>query len=255
MIICIFIGGRSVVACQKPGGAPAFPDYDDVKGLLPPDTQVRAVHPEGHPDILTCQLSEWADTADFVKTEFRPLFFTMEAGLFAAACKAKQIAFWETHSRYCPACGARTELLTDIAKKCPQCGYEIYPRLSPAIIVRIERGDDEILLVHAKNFRGDYYGLVAGFVETGETIEQCVRREVREETALEIEDLRYFGSQSWPFPSGLMLGFTAKYKSGQIKIQEEELSAARFFKRGELPPVPDQMSIARRLIDDWVAKG
>lgn len=251
MIICIFIGGRHVVTRHSDKGAPSFPDYDEVKGLIPSDVEIRAVHTGGR-DLLTCQLSEWTDTPELAMTEFRPLFAEMEASLFASACKAKQIAFWDAHSRFCPSCGSKTFLLSDIAKKCPACGFEIYPNISPAIIVRIERGDDEILLVHAKNFRGSHYGLVAGFVEAGETLEQCVVREVREETALEISDLKYFGSQSWPFPSGLMLGFTAKYKSGVIKIQEEELTDAKFFKRGELPPVPDKMSIARMLIDDWV---
>lgn len=254
MIICIFIGGRYVVTRQSPDYAAPFPEYDKVRGLIPPYVEVRTVHSD-YGDLLTCQLTdEWSDTPEFVKTEFRPLFAEVDATLFAAACKAKQIAFWDAHSRFCPSCGTRTSLLTDIAKKCPACGFEIYPNISPAIIVRIERGDDEILLVHAKNFRGSHYGLVAGFVETGETLEQCVTREVREETALEITDIRYFGSQSWPFPSGLMLGFTAKYKSGEIKIQEEELTDAKFFKRGELPPVPDKMSIARMLIDDWVGR-
>lgn len=254
MIICIFIGGRYVVTRQSTNYDAPFPEYDEVRSLIPPSVEVRTVHAD-YGDLLTCQLSdEWVDTPEFVKTEFRPLFAEVEATLFAAACKAKQVAFWDAHSRFCPSCGSKTFLLTDIAKKCPACGFEIYPNISPAIIVRIERGDDELLLVHAKNFRGNHYGLVAGFVETGETLEQCVVREVREETALEITDIKYFGSQSWPFPSGLMLGFTAKYKSGDIKIQEEELTDAKFFKRGELPPVPDKMSIARMLIDDWVER-
>lgn len=254
MIICVFIGGRHVVVRKSEGGSLSFPELDEVKDLLPPDVAIRTVH-SPFSDLLTCQLDDWSDSPTLEKVEFRPLFAEMEAGLFAAACKAKQIAFWDSHSRFCPSCGSKTFLLTDIAKKCPSCGFEIYPTISPAIIVRIERGDDEILLVHAKNFRGSHYGLVAGFVETGETLEQCVRREVMEETSLEISDLEYAGSQSWPFPSGLMLGFTAKYKAGEIKIQEEELTDARFFKRGELPPVPDKMSIARKLIDDWVQKG
>lgn len=238
---------------RQGGPSPALPDYEDVRGLIPDDVVVRIVHAPKF-DLLSCQVADWADADPFAAVEFRPLFALMDTDLFAASCKAKQIAFWEAHSRFCPSCGAPTELFTDIAKKCPSCGFEIYPSISPAIIVRIERGDDEILLVRAKNFRGDHYGLVAGFMETGETLEQCVRREVKEETALDITDIRYFGNQSWPFPSGLMVGFTAKYESGDIKIQEEELLDARFFRRGELPPVPDKMSIARMLIDDWVGR-
>jgi NAD+ diphosphatase len=141
--------------------------------------------------------------------------------------------------------------VSPIAKKCPECRQEYYPRISPAIIVRITRGD-EILLVHARNFRGDYYGLVAGFLEVGETLEDCVRREVMEETGLTITNLRYFGSQSWPYPSGIMLGFTADYVAGEVHLQREELSKGQFFDRNHLPAIPKRLSLARVLIDDWL---
>lgn len=137
-------------------------------------------------------------------------------------------------------------------KKCPACGYEIYPPISTAIIVLIRRGRDEVLLVHARNFRGTFYGLVAGFLEPGETLEQCVRREVHEETGLQIDNITYFDSQSWPYPSGLMVGFTADYASGTIKLQDDELSAGAFYHRDHLPELPQKLSIARRLIDHWL---
>ena len=128
----------------------------------------------------------------------------------------------------------------------------MWPQVSPAIIVRIRKGDD-ILLVHARNFRrSEMYGLVAGFVETGETLEECVVREVQEEVGLTITNIRYFGSQAWPYPSGVMIGFTADYVSGELHLQEEELSQARWFNRDCLPPIPDKMSIARKLIDDYI---
>ena len=108
------------------------------------------------------------------------------------------------------------------------------------------------MLVHARNFRGTFYGLVAGFLEPGETLEQCVEREVREETGLKICNIRYFDSQPWPYPSGLMVGFTADYAGGNIKLQDEELSAGAFYHRDHLPELPQKLSIARRLIDHWL---
>ena len=111
---------------------------------------------------------------------------------------------------------------------------------------------DEVLLVHARNFRRDFFGLVAGFVETGETLEEAVHREVMEETGITIGNLRYFGSQPWPYPCGLMVGFHADYVSGSIRLQSEELSQGAWFRREHLPEIPEKLSIARRLIDDWL---
>ena len=173
---------------------------------------------------------------------------------YKAAGKAFQILWWDRHSRFCPVCGTPTEKRSPIMKKCPSCGYEIYPPISTAIIVLIRRGEDEVLLVHARNFRGTFYGLVAGFLEPGETLEQCVEREVREETGLSIRNIRYFDSQPWPYPSGLMVGFTADYAGGTIKLQDNELSAGAFYHRDHLPELPQKLSIARRLIDHWLGE-
>ena len=147
------------------------------------------------------------------------------------------------------------KLHTEISKRCTNCGKEVWPQLATAIIVRVTRTHqlkDEILLVHANNFRRPYYGLVAGFVETSESLEEAVRREVREETGLEIKDICYFGSQPWPYPCGLMVGFTATYVSGDIHLQRSELSSGGWFTRDNLPAIPGKSSIARRLIDDWL---
>ena len=142
---------------------------------------------------------------------------------------------------------------TDISKRCINCGKEVWPSLATAIIVLIQR-NDEVLLVHARNFKGDFYGLVAGFVETGETLEEAVHREVLEETGITIENLHYFGSQPWPYPSGLMIGFTADYVSGNIHLQKEELSKGAWFTKDNLPNIPEKLSIARRMLDDWIIK-
>ena len=169
------------------------------------------------------------------------------------AGKAFEILNWDKNTRYCPSCGVPTHQISDIGKKCPECRQEFYPHISPAIIVRITKGDS-ILLVHARNFRGTFYGLVAGFLEAGETLEECVHREVMEEVGLRIKNLKYFGSQPWPYPSGVMIGFTAEYESGSIKLQDEELNAGAFYTKDNLPEIPRKLSLARKLIDDWLEK-
>ena len=131
----------------------------------------------------------------------------------------------------------------------------MWPALQAAIIVAVtRRGGEEILLVQSKNFRGDYYGLVAGFVETGETLEECVAREVMEETGLRIRDLRYVASQPWPFPCGLMIGFEAETDDEGIVLQRSELNKGGWFTRQNLPAIPGKVSLARELIDRWLEK-
>lgn len=149
---------------------------------------------------------------------------------------------------HCPKCGAKlTAHGTLAAKVCPACGRLDFPRIEPAIIVLVTRGD-EILLVKSKTVPNPRFSCIAGFVEHGESIEQTVEREVREEAGIEIKNIRYAGSQPWPFPDQLMLAFTAEYKSGQIKIQEEEIEEAAWFKRTELPRIYDPGSVAYNLI-------
>lgn len=171
---------------------------------------------------------------------------------YKRAGKAHQLVHWDRNSRFCPACGKPLAWHTVISKYCDFCHQEFYPVISPAMIVLIRRGE-EVLLVHARNFRGSFHGLVAGFLEVGETLEQCVRREVMEETGLTIKNITYFGSQPWPYPSGIMIGFFADYESGTIKLQDDELSAGSFFSKENLPELPAKLSIARRMIDWWLA--
>ncbi len=172
--------------------------------------------------------------------------------LYKKAGKVHQLIHWDLHSRYCSVCGTPTIHVDLIMKKCPACNYEIFPSVSPAVLVLIRKGD-ELLLVHARNFKGSFYGLVAGFLETGETLEQCVRREVYEETSLQIKNITYFGNETWPYPSQLMIGFIADYDSGEIKLQEDELSDGAFFSRDNLPELPRKLSLARRMIDWWIS--
>ena len=170
---------------------------------------------------------------------------------YLLAGKCAELLYWDQQTCYCGVCGAPTAWKTEISKQCTGCAKEWWPSPAVATIVRIERGE-EILLVHARNFRGNYYGLVAGFVETGETLEQCVEREVLEETGIHIRNIRYYGSQPWPYPCGLMVGFTASYESGEIQLQKEELGKGGWFSRENMPEIPAKGSIARELIEDWL---
>ena len=174
--------------------------------------------------------------------------------LYQQAGKASELLYFDHSHQYCGRCGGAMQWSTDISKRCTACGDEIWPQLNTAIIVLVHKGD-EALLVKAKSFKRDFYGLVAGFVETGESLEECVCREVHEETGLEITNLRYFGSQPWPYPMGLMVGFHADYKSGEIGLLDGELKEAAFFSRHALPTIPEKLSMARMLIDDWVKGG
>lgn len=182
----------------------------------------------------------------------RATYDVLPETLYLRAGKGAELVFWDAETRYCSRCGAALVASGPISKKCPHCGREAWPQLSTAIIVLVRRGRDEALLVRARNFVGDFRGLVAGFVETGETLEDCVRREVMEETGLSIRSLRYFASQPWPYPLGLMCGFTARYAGGEISLQKSELVDGGWYRRDHLPVIPSKLSMARQLLDAWV---
>ena len=184
----------------------------------------------------------------------RQSFDVLSPEMYRLAGKCAELLYWDQNSKFCGCCGAPMRWDTEISKRCTECGKELWPQLQTAIIVRVTRGD-EVLMVHAHNFRGRYYGLVAGFVETGETLEECVRREVWEETHIKVRDIRYFASQPWPYPAGLMVGFTAEYESGELELQRSELGGGGWFRRDNLPEIPGPVSLARQLLDDWMANG
>ncbi len=181
----------------------------------------------------------------------RETFDILPKPLYGMAGKAHELLYWDACTKFCGVCGAPMKFHTDISKRCTNCGKEVWPQVAPAIIVAVTRGD-EILLTQSRNFRGDYYGLVAGFIETGETAEEALRREVMEETGIRVKNIRYVASQPWPYPSGLMLGFTAEYADGELRIQRSELTKGGWFHRNNLPPIPGKVSLARFLIDRWL---
>ena len=181
----------------------------------------------------------------------RQSYYKLSHEDYLKAGKCHELLYWDQNTKFCGVCGGPMRFDTDISKKCEHCGKEVWPQLATAVIVLV-RKDKEVLLVHAKNFRTDFYGLVAGFVETGETLEEAVHREVMEENGLHIKNLKYFASQPWPYPCGLMVGFIADYDGGKIHLQRSELSKGSWFDKDHLPQIPEKLSIARQLIDHWL---
>ena len=188
--------------------------------------------------------------------DLRSLFYGVDEDLFRMAGRAKQIVGWHTTHRFCGRCGGKTDPAPgELAKRCTRCGMMHYPRLSPAAIVLVRNGD-RILLARSPGFPPGLYSILAGFVEPGESIEEAVVREVREEVGIEVTNVRYFGSQPWPFPNSLMIGFTANYAGGELAPEPGEIEDAGWYWADELPQipvrVPARVSIARAMIDDFV---
>lgn len=179
----------------------------------------------------------------------RGLYGAMDEGLFHLAGRAVQLVAWGRTHQYCGTCGTKTvPSPKEHAMLCPACGSMSFPRLAPAVITAILKRN-QVLLARAKHFTNNMYGLIAGFVEPGETLEDCVRREIREEVGINVTNVRYFGSQQWPFPHSLMIGFIADYESGDIQVDGEEIVDAQWFDPAQLPVIPPPVSIARKMLD------
>ncbi|MCA1754719.1 MAG: NAD(+) diphosphatase [Spirochaeta sp.] len=182
----------------------------------------------------------------------RVLYPRLNRELTFIAGRAYHILRWDIHSRYCGTCG--TEMFhgkRERGKQCPQCGNKNYPHVVPAVITAITKGEKILLARNAR--RGlPHYSLIAGFVEPGETLEECVHRETMEEVGLQIKNLRYFASQPWPFPDSLMVGYFAEHAGGKIDPEPEEIADAAWYATDKLPPLPGPLSLARRMIDHHV---
>jgi NAD+ diphosphatase len=184
----------------------------------------------------------------------RKIYGRLEEELFWLAGRAVQIVEWDRTHRFCGRCGVPLKTRPqERAKECPQCGFLHFPRLAPAVIVLVEHGH-QLLMARSRHFAPGVYSVLAGFVEPGETLEEAVEREVSEEVGIKVKDIRYFGSQPWPFPHSLMIGFTAQYAGGEIRINHEELEDAGWYTADRLPGQPGKISIARRLIEWFLAK-
>ncbi|WP_437787296.1 NAD(+) diphosphatase [Sorangium sp. So ce1097] len=218
---------------------------------------VRA-QPLGELDGRPCRSAELAPDAPapdgYAYVSLRRLHGRIDPELFDVAGTAYQIQHWDRAHQYCAACGAELGAGQDErVKRCARCASSYFPRITPATIVLVEDGP-RILMTRQARFPAGMYGLVAGFVEPGETLEACVAREVHEETGVDVADVTYFGSQPWPFPHQIMVGFTARYAGGELRVDTRELEDACWFHREALPLLPPPLSIARKLIDAWLAR-
>jgi NAD+ diphosphatase len=254
-----FAGSRILVVEED--GQRRVPDDDALAavGASSPEALVAADVPLRSTLGRTCHAydlpGDFQAPPGFALVGLRALHPSVPDELFRAAGTALQKVEWLRTHRFCSKCGhATVRHPVHEAMACPACGHLHFPRLAPAVIVLIERGR-EMLLARSPGFTPGVYSTVAGFVEPGESLEETVHREIREEVGVEVTDVRYFGSQPWPFPHSLMVGFIARWKSGEIRIDDHEIEDARWFTPEALPPaLPSPMSIARRLVEDFLAR-
>jgi NAD+ diphosphatase len=247
--------GPDLLVARGQDGLPAVPSWDDLRrwGLAPVRAQYLGTLASD--PIWSAELAPEAELpVGTARVGLRQLYGQLPEADYALAGRAAQIVAWDRDHQFCGRCGAATELMAgERARRCPVCGLTAYPRLTPAIITLIER-EDRILLARGRAFVPGRYGIIAGFVEPGESLEDAVRREAREEVSLELDHIAYFGSQPWPFPHGIMIGFRARSLRCEIVIDERELADAGWFGLDDLPDIPQKLSIARRLIDDWAER-
>lgn len=198
------------------------------------------------------EIEEQALSESMELHEVRGLFTKIDEELFRIIAHAFHLMNWDQNSRFCGRCGNETHKHEhQLAKVCSSCESTIFPRISPAVIVAINKGD-ELLLARAHGW--NFHSLIAGFIEPGETLEEGLRREVREEVGIEIQNIRYCGSQPWPFPDSLMVGFTAEYESGELSLQDDEIAEAGWFTVDRFPKFPSKISIAGHLIEEFIAR-
>lgn len=246
---------ESALLVQETDTGATLPHTEEVRalGIDPVRTQYLGILGEHH--CFAIEVARETEPPPGMRFEgLRALYRQLPDDLFFLAGRAVQIIAWDRTHQFCGQCGTRTVYhAVDRATECPNCGLVNYPRIAPAVIVAVERGD-ELLLARNANFPAAFFSVLAGFVEAGESLEETVRREIREEVSIEVKDIRYFGSQSWPFPNSLMVGFTATYASGEIRVDPREVAEAAWFRHDALPRVPPRLSIARKLIDAFIAK-
>jgi NAD+ diphosphatase len=247
-----FAGGRLAVAISDDQAVvPTFAELADGAGTR---AAIYLGRLDGRPCFAVLLEESHEPSAPLELAGLRELFGRLDDQLHTVAGRAFQTLEWFRNHAFCGRCGAPTlEVPGERARACPRCGTQYYPRINPAVIMLVEL-DDRILLARNRQFRGPFYSCLAGFVEPGESLEEAVEREVWEEVGIAISDVNYFASQPWPFPSQLMIGFTARYRSGRLRLQDAELLDAGWFAADQLPELPGRFSLARRLIESFLSR-
>ncbi len=248
----LFYNGELLINGQD--GADRIPIISDFKKIrFEPDQIIKI----GSFEAKGCYAANLVNSAipdGFDFKNLRQLYGLINEELFWIAFRGLHLLNWVGKNKFCGCCGSPlVGLAEEHALKCAACGQITYPRISPAVIVAVIK-DNQILLARSGRFTSAMYSVLAGFVEPGESLEDCVKREIREEVGIEVKDIEYFSSQPWPFPDSLMVGFTARYAAGEIAIDHKEIMDAAWFTADNLPELPGKVSIARKLID-WFVQG
>jgi NAD+ diphosphatase len=249
----VIVRGNSVLVPEGTHPSIVIQDLAPLGGTKPERTQYLGYR-EGNPLYAAEVPADFPDPGGHRFFGVRELFGTLADDDLALAAYAVRIIDFDRSTRFCGRCGHETrQIRAERAKLCTDCNKITYPRISPAMIVLVKNGE-QVLLASSPRFPPDLYSALAGFVESGENLEECVHREVKEEVGIEITNIRYFGSEPWPFPDSLMVGFYADYLRGELNPDKTEIRAAGWFDRDHLPTLPSRMSISRALLEAWIRR-
>lgn len=244
-----FIFCRDAFLAEETQDSLRIPFFTDIRNLKLQLENVEYIGSMDGKDCYAAGIEEIKTLPGYSFHKLLPAFGRMDEAWFWITGRAFHLLGWSKRTRFCSVCGSRMSAATEErAKHCTGCSSRVYPRISPAVIVAITR-DDKILLARSSRFTSSMQSVIAGFVEPGETLEDCVRREVKEEVGIEVKNIRYFSSQPWPFPDSLMISFIAEYSSGTLTIDNNEILEAGWYGTQELPEIPSKASVARKLID------
>ncbi|WP_094606675.1 NADH pyrophosphatase [Sporomusa silvacetica DSM 10669] len=253
---CILLFYADELLVKEQDGIILIPSMRDISLLHIETTTVHYSCSLNGTTYYAATLCEKALFAGFSFKKLRQLSGHIADDCFEMTYRAFHIINWLKTNKFCGCCGKVMQVMRqpqEFSVQCPACGHTVYPRISPAIIVAVIK-ENEILLARSSRFPPGRYSVIAGFVEPGETLETCVRRELQEEVGIEVANIEYFGNQPWPFPDSLMIAFTAQYAGGEITIDNDEIVAADWFSATTLPKIPPKGSIARQLIEWFLDK-